>query len=838
MSKNAKKGKPGTGSLALWGLGAAAAIIFLLPEDVRNAAGFGLSLLLVLWLGRRALREFKSPEASEIRLPTPAASAPVEPSVTSASESAPPPSAMPALPMWPAAPTIAVPEPEIHAKAVTHPVEPQPFTLLQSSQQTSYAIPVAPVGLGQARWVMPDELVEVAGTKLRGGLFYIGSHLPCDSGSVDPCLIDPTKKVAASGSFTERHTEYWPRYSDMTPTARRAYLNWLAAGRSHPDADLGYVFVFFYGLERRAIVDAPTDDRARADLPLIAQEVRRLLSIYGSKSSSFRTYAVPLLDAIALMSPPDRLYTAPTDPNAREYEFPFQARLALALCSADRAPLPGPLALTWLRSAMGLRTAATRCKDEFEKLFAIRYAEAFGEGLLLPKNRTPLRLQYRFGSSGFRSGRGVKPIGRELFDVTTLNKTLERVAEVANRANADLEAYSRFVLKFPDDRESLAALLLLPPTVWPTAARGKIDGLKQRVSAGMSSLTFGYLQSTLGATGTLTKAQAVALGHALATQGIGIEPDLSDGKRQPRPEDPVVIFALPDDDKSAGNPDEYPLARLTLQLAVAVATTDGELSPSALAHLSQRASDWEQLSRTERKRLDAYLRVLSRLPVPLNTLARKLEPLDARAREAVAAFVTPVVLAAGTPTPTQIRQVEKLYSALGLDPKAVVTDIHTLSAGGAQPTPSAQRAAAGDRGFSLDTARIAALQRDSEQVSTLLADIFKDDEDSPAPAASSNTLSDVESIETTNAARPVNATAHAPDEGLLGLDEAHTAFARLLLTRHEWTQSDLQAAAVQFDLMLDGALEQINAASYQKLDVPFTEGEDPLTINPEVLEFV
>ena len=38
------------------------------------------------------------------------------------------------------------------------------------------------------------------------------------------------------------------------------------------------------------------------------------------------------------------------------------------------------------------------------------------------------------------------------------------------------------------------------------------------------------------------------------------------------------------------------------------------------------------------------------------------------------------------------------------------------------------------------------------------------------------------------------------------------------------------------ELMLDGALEQLNAASFDKLDVAFTDGEDPVKINNEVLE--
>lgn len=71
-------------------------------------------------------------------------------------------------------------------------------------------------------------------------------------GDIDPCLVDPSKAVASSGDFTERQTNYWPSYSQISDSARRAYLNWLADGKKHPEADVGYVFLYFYGLAGRS----------------------------------------------------------------------------------------------------------------------------------------------------------------------------------------------------------------------------------------------------------------------------------------------------------------------------------------------------------------------------------------------------------------------------------------------------------------------------------------------------------------------------------------------------------------------------------------------------------
>jgi hypothetical protein len=44
---------------------------------------------------------------------------------------------------------------------------------------------------------------------------------------------------------------YWPSYGDISPAARRAFLDWLSTGRQDSTYGIGHVFIFFYGLEHR-----------------------------------------------------------------------------------------------------------------------------------------------------------------------------------------------------------------------------------------------------------------------------------------------------------------------------------------------------------------------------------------------------------------------------------------------------------------------------------------------------------------------------------------------------------------------------------------------------------
>ena len=142
----------------------------------------------------------------------------------------------------------------------------------------------------------------------------------------------------------------------------------------------------------------------------------------------------------------------------------------------------------------------------------------------------------------------------------------------------------------------------------------------------------------------------------------------------------------------------------------------------------------------------------------------------------------------------------------------------------AVPAPAPAVAVAKKPSFQLDKARIAALQEDTARVSALLAKIFAE-EPPPAPAVP-------EPVE----AEPAEAEAAA--QGLLGLDTAHSSFARMLLSRPHWSREELQDVASDLDLMLDGALEHINEASFDAHDEPLTEGDDPVTVNQHILEKV
>lgn len=684
-----------------------------------------------------------------------------------------------------------------------------------------YEVPAPPVKApDDAQWIPQGQSVTVWGVTVPGGFLYVGKVLSTALGFTDPCLVNTSKPVAAGGSFLERQTNYWPSYSEISPVARHAYLAWLAQGRCHPDADMGYVQLYFYGLERRVVADTLQALAAQSEWPAIIEELHRLVVIYGRKSASFKDSVRELLTLMDVANCPAKLYNQPVPVTTPTWELPMHVKLALGQTVVDAVPVPAHLALAWVQldPQTSLRTPATRCRPEFEKLFKLRYAQAYGPGLALPMPKAFLKFAYRSVSPGLR-GRGdiQVELGR-VPNVTVSNGPISALRQLASDCTDALDAYSRLMGRNLPALAPLDALLQLPVAIWPDESLAHLTQLRERVGDGFASLPLHELLEGLGDAAALSKDKAVALARALAQKGLALEPLLVQGTRAPTPDTVVVLFAVEPDAPFVPTTPAYELARTTLQLGSVIAAAQGPVSPAALARLQGQALSWTHLSAPQVRRLTAHAQFLATSPASLASLKSSLARIAPSERAAIGQFLAALAQVDGHVSAGSLVALEKAYRALGLEPECVFSDVHAAAV---NPRGIERGATSPTQGFSLDTERIAALHADTQRVGALLASIFTDE-----PSES-----------TSEPVPPVSAERAEEDPfGLAGLDPAHRALVRLLASEPSWSLSALREAAAPLGLMLDGALEHINEAAFDAHDIAFTEGEDPLAVNPELLE--
>lgn len=655
-----------------------------------------------------------------------------------------------------------------------------------------------------------------------GSLVYVGEGLASVAGQMpEPALINP--ELAVDPRISECRSarlEHWPSYATCSPAARAGYLTWLSTGRNNPRADIGYVFLYFYGLERRALHDMLHEEAAIAERPALIAEIERLLSIYGD-NSSFCRYATSLRNLLMALELPSSAYLQPPATPAEEPPTPADW-VALGMCAADGAPLPVAWAYRWVLhdSVRGPGVGAQRAPGELEALFGEIYRRRHGEGLVLSPARVKLRLTHRPASPSFLQE---VRIATDLPDVSGLQRAREQLAEVLSQARGRLARYSRKLAKDPSAAGTAAGLLELPFSLWPAAQRKGLEALAQRVRAQSQPLVlpFTQLQAALPPPpAALTRSGHRGLCEALASLSVGMEPDPRFDGAVPGADARVVLFAEEPESGSGSPSARYLGAAAMLELAAAVAGPDGHAGEAERALMLEHVGAIQGLTESERRRLRALLRRVSGEPPRAAGLKRRLAALDARGREVVGDFLVEVARADRTITPQEIRSLQHSFTLLGLDAQGVFAKLHAAET--AAPDSPAQSAPGLTQepnpkqpvpaGVSLDTAKIAHLQADSEAVASLLESVFTPElEEEPQAAA------------------PL--AGEAP--GVLGLDAAALAFLKTLLTKSDWSRAELTALARDSGVPLDGVLERLNEAAFEQLDMPLFEEGDPLVINPQ-----
>ena len=662
-------------------------------------------------------------------------------------------------------------------------------------------------------WVPAGRETSVQGYEIHGGMIYVGHNLPSvNRGTVEPALIDPTQPInAAAANCRVRMLNYWSNYSYADPSARASYLQWLANGRDDPEADIGYVFLYFYGLERRVLADSPTDD----ELAVIVREVERLRSVY-SKNGSFSGYSSGFLDYLAATRTQTDAELGDEPPPLVRFNIPFNLRLKLGRLAADGEPLPAKWAYAWFycdpRSR--LPTVAERCADQVKALFAITYGQRHGDGLLLPPNKTRLKITYRPASASFGESL-VRAM--DVPDVSVLTTPYSKVEVVANECFEQLDGYSRYLGRNGNDLTSLDARLLLPVPLWPeslqTALRGRVSGQLEKPAA--SPLRLGELLAPFEVTSAPTRAQYLALTRALGAIGVGIEPDLRFTKEVPALEDPVGLFTLDGVEKLGAN---FGLFALIVQLGSVVAHASGAMSGTEVEKIRLHLEKSEELDANGKRRLLARMSTYRTNAPPTTGLRATIEKLSSNTRLEVIDFLLTIVCADDVVDPAEVRVMEKIYTLCGLDKSALYSRLHGMAAAPESGSP-APRIDSGP--IKLDHAKVARLKAASDEVGKKLAAIFVDE---PVP------------VEVPKPEEPPETSGAQAPAGLRGLDPAHAELLTVVLERAQWTRAEFEELCSDKGLMPDGAIERINEASFTQFDEPMIEGEDPLEIGVHLLK--
>lgn len=675
--------------------------------------------------------------------------------------------------------------------------------------------------------------IEVGGYILKDPLIYVVDSKTYED--ADASLLCLRREIAPPLKEYGKTLPYWPRLSDTTPAQAGTYLNWLAKGRNDPEIELGYVFIYFYGLEKRALVE-------QGDVIDIGYEVLRLLRIHGS-SRSFQQYAIGFfvhLILLGILKPSDKILDVLIKFQKGYLSETFTAMLLDYLAKTNR-----PLSTRWAYylSKQDQRTKRSivldRASNEFRKLFAIRY-DNLPKNKLIPKfGKRTLRIEYHAASPTLLKGSEFGSIVRvaECQEVIGWKRQFSVVTKLFNDCIDELKTYSRKTATYAKD--TAIAYESLPPEL-----KDEVEHPKQREweslleeFAGDSKTCLIPIEKVALLRGIsyrprLTLGQAKSIAQFVESFGSSIEPEPRYMHKTFQWNDYIAILRLPDEPYLPQG-QNYSLVSLIMPLAIEVSLASGALEDGERKVINEFFQERFMLTRNDSLRLEALLDTTLKNSVSLTGIKNNISALfKENQRKSIGKFLVMIAGAVDGVCLDEIKALEKTFKSLVLDKNLVKEFISELGyeiKGKESPrlVVKGKREAKGEaippKVVLLDINKIRKIREDSIIASKLLLQAMNQ-----SPSNNSNTKipsSDNVAVETeTNILSSVLISEHVKP------------FFIEVIGRNKWMPEELNGLAQKHNLTVSAALEEINTWSDECLGDFLIEEGTPAIINIELLK--
>lgn len=694
----------------------------------------------------------------------------------------------------------------------------------------------------QATWIEPGRLVTIDGRELLHGNFYFGSHIGTNYGeSNDNGVVNPALSLGGASEFAPYNSHEPPSYRTLPPRLRRDFIEWLSTGCLERFVPEEFASIYFYGLEHRLMIDC------RGQEPKMIAEIRRIARLFPGALRLQRDVArleLFLGKKTAYHSRP--VFTAEM---ATAHRPAPSVMLYLGRRLAKEGTLDAKDAFLWAQSSFKIFFPKPyhRCRREFEALFEKRFDEAYPRGLRV-NVRKALKLFHRT-ATWHRTVDFVLPAdATNVPDIESSQGLLEQLNFVISRVAADLDAYDRLLARKPSAAQSMEAITLLPSLLHCAPWIGRFADVKKAIDDGLSKSGFiststasflkmlGLDDAGKVAVPAKTSSSIAALLDAF---DVGYEPDRRYGFVSLSTEGAVCLFRLGEGSAVFLEENSYRSARLLTEMAVLAAAADGAVNQREMLVLKSFLETELTIDAVRQCRLTAVAKSLMKSPLSsagtLSALSKMPEGTIRRALD----LALDIVLADGPANPKEVAFLEKLHKTLGQPVDVLHTRLHRQEADGEVLTlvqagrrqegvgikrPAAPEKQADERALSgeivIDMDRLSRIRQETETVSAMLSDIFKEE---PLENADADVRKDGvgESM-----------------GGFSGLDERHGKLLALLLEAGCLDALEFETKARDLGLMPDGALETLNEWGFDNVGEAIIDDSGGIEIHSDFLESV
>lgn len=672
-----------------------------------------------------------------------------------------------------------------------------------------------------ARWFGKDESVVIGGIEIADPYIYVGQHLLMEtaqptlgfgfgsdysfampSEQEEPSLINPDFPI--SSVHTDIGVQYQATYQILNPDQRFEYIYWLANGRSTPVRQQ-YIYLWFYGIERR-LLDPAISDTERLD---ILQSLSEVLEKYPG-FSNIQSYGIRLMSAHWNLFP-DRIGSD----LAIAHSFDLRGDSGLAwllacLCQSSQ-PFTTELAVAWVelhRSELPQKKVVLQCWEELVDLFRIRFKERYsGKIELVPGRGTAEYTYHTFNVTLRNNPYKIKKLPKPS-NAAEINAIINDLIE---ECTVDLSPYSRKISGAKNDEKKQRATYALPRELrrFRAVSNRLSDWLSDFPREETIALMLEVLLREAGLDEVPSKAEIQSLFELLFDLRMIVEPDPSFGASALPTKGYVSVSRM----KAAPKPkpsEDFIAARVLAELGTSTAMAGGDWSGYHTQTLQRYLATKLHLSGDEQERLAVVIQWLSvTLPKVTKTTASRLSP---EYYSHVIPLMAEVARVDGAISVAKVKEMERLAAMFGVVPTTLYSQLHeglepvslvppkdgeSYRIVGPKPKPKPVK---------VDMEAVKSKMRDTAEVSSLLASIFIEEDSS-----------------VTATPEPAQVT-----ERLLQLLGA--------LSSGDVERATFDELASQFGLMPNAAIEALNEQAFEVCGAPLLEGDDPLFVDEWTLE--
>ena len=654
-----------------------------------------------------------------------------------------------------------------------------------------------------------SDTVNLFGYSITNSLFYT-----CDSKSDMPFAIN-TKSTPSFGVTPSEGLNYWPNYNQISKTQQGYFIKWLADGKPFIE-ELGYAYIYYYGLEYRALVEKQDQKEVLFEVIDLVNKFQRLrygYDLIAYLALSIKKFSLDEMDKILVFF----------KNNEQEYMYnPAYNSIVKNLTPS------GQYQVKFSPYQFLNNNEYNNLSDRKNELLSY-YFDKILEGLDEEEIYTTKLQNYNYYMAmGYY--RTTNPISYEaIVPSTKLKRSWNQARKIIK------DEIKQSVKKFDSSADPLTEIEKL--AYLPSKLRNNINYSNDKFNFGEKSISnVGAIAENLGfkVQDKATLRQSTLIVDACEALGYEIEPNANIDQKPYKKDTPVYIYKSKYPEKLSSI--NYQIASLFTDIGYQIALEDKELLQVEIAYIENYIKKEFNLSPSERYRLQMRGELLIHTKeINTNETVKKLiKMLDDTGKEIIAKYIISVAIADGIVKDSELKILQKIFKQLDFSEDYLNLTLSELVNGAEEVVVIEKGTETKKKGskiptnieteekveLKLDTEKLEKIKINTSEIHNVLQEIFADEQTEVLKS---------EPIETVS----------LEDEDKIEMESGLQSIINIIIEKGNWTRNELLNIIQNKGVMLSSAIDEINEWSEEEYgDFLVEEDNDIYIVNEDVVNLI